>query len=1052
MTAPNVNIRIAADYKSAEQQGKQYLAKLEQDFRATMAQVKEDQARGLIDPLKAAQREADALKVKQTAILRDLNDLRTAGQLNGSGGTAFYTTVANGLKGIGENSKGAKLNLEGLIPAFNGLAARALGTEQTFGTLAGTLGQFAVGGAVTGAVLAGVAIIGLAYKALGEQTSQAAKDAEAAAKRIRAAHDEASGQTLAQQIAATDTQVARLQKNLEALRRPIPSAGPTTLTTSGAAQDALRQKQLEREQEIREKTLQLQTLQAEQGRLYRERELHDLGAVLSVEVATNAERERARDLLKQLRAELAQATDTGTRARLAQQIKDLTDAEDAAARTRKKTATEAEKAAEKAAKALGEQANAMHRYTEAAQAAEQADAKRRKAAVEALNDDALDKELKKALKAVGEQARKTREEMAKGAAEARGVVTDAMLEGFDRTLDELHDGPFWRGVARDAGRAISDGVLQGLANGVAGGRAFWESIARLGENILSNTLGKVFQRFATTAVGKTAGTAAATGVAGFDVGTVVGAAASGANGSHATRGALAGSAAGAGTGALIGTAIAPGIGTAIGAVAGSLVGAIGGLIGAHKRAKDAADKMAAAQESLAEQQRNAEANRLGLIGSTNNDLTLRHIAATQGDDAAAAARRQAEQAEEIARLTNGGADQSTIDFARQVQQEENARAEKERQATEAQRQAQAEALAGQQEAAEQARLKALADEAQALKDAAQAEADRIAQVNRSAAEDQELRRLIATGQTDAAEAYRRTLEEQHKIDELVAEGADAATIANERYVDGLEDIAAATAKATQAAKEAAAAQDQLRNSQLGAFGQRNQFLGENSPLDFSQTVALGQQSNPLIAQFLDGVDIGNPDSVIQALTGGFRGIDAGKLHEMTPDEIASFTAALGIAGTIKNARPAIDLGPGIDTTASQPVSTVLGGVTEGTAVRVDDILRSSFAVQVDQLDALRGILGALTPVAPPNLPTLAGGGAGGSTFSPTINVAIERLGGDGGAVGADPRALARAIEGELAALLANPNDVLRVALIQTLGGAVDLRALASGDTTVRRSA
>jgi hypothetical protein len=109
-------------------------------------------------------------------------------------------------------------------------------------------------------------------------------------------------------------------------------------------------------------------------------------------------------------------------------------------------------------------------------------------------------------------------------------------------------------------------------------------------------------------------------------------------------------------------------------------------------------------------------------------------------------------------------------------------------------------------------------------------------------------------------------------------------------------------------------------------------------------------------------------------------------------------------------------------------------------------------VQVDQLDALRGILGALTPVAPPNLPTLAGGGAGGSTFSPTINVAIERLGGDGGAVGADPRALARAIEGELAALLANPNDVLRVALIQTLGGAVDLRALASGDTTVRRSA
>lgn len=92
---------------------------------------------------------------------------------------------------VSSASKKAAFDLASLVPAFNGLAARVTHVDSTIGTLAGTLGTFALGGGVTGIALAGITALGFAYDVLGGKARDAAKKAKEAAEETRRALDRA---------------------------------------------------------------------------------------------------------------------------------------------------------------------------------------------------------------------------------------------------------------------------------------------------------------------------------------------------------------------------------------------------------------------------------------------------------------------------------------------------------------------------------------------------------------------------------------------------------------------------------------------------------------------------------------------------------------------------------------------------------------------------------------------------------------------------------------------------------------------------------------------
>jgi hypothetical protein len=123
-----------------------------------------------------------ALAASGTRFIASDTSVRALSQ--GLGSVAREATTANrALKGTSETT-------QSLIFAFNGLAGSAVGLPQTFGTLAGRLAPFVIGGQLTAALLIGITALGAAWDAFGGKAKKAAKDAEEAQARARAALDD----------------------------------------------------------------------------------------------------------------------------------------------------------------------------------------------------------------------------------------------------------------------------------------------------------------------------------------------------------------------------------------------------------------------------------------------------------------------------------------------------------------------------------------------------------------------------------------------------------------------------------------------------------------------------------------------------------------------------------------------------------------------------------------------------------------------------------------------------------------------------------------------
>lgn len=154
-----------------------------EDMIATMKRVDEVQKRVTDSSQAIGRAHADAIRMNE--------------QLDGAA-----KKVADGL-------------LNKLRPGFASLATQMTHTNAATGVLAGTIGQFAIGGGATVAILAGVAAMGAAYEALTEKTRKQREEQDKATKSLldfaKASRDGIGGK-LREEIDATTAALERSRK------------------------------------------------------------------------------------------------------------------------------------------------------------------------------------------------------------------------------------------------------------------------------------------------------------------------------------------------------------------------------------------------------------------------------------------------------------------------------------------------------------------------------------------------------------------------------------------------------------------------------------------------------------------------------------------------------------------------------------------------------------------------------------------------------------------------------------------------------------------------
>lgn len=132
--------------------------------------------------------------------------------------------VENSLGRVDRASKSAGLSTGRLGNQFAGLAGSIAHVHPVVGNLAGVLGQFAVGGAVTAGVLGGLALIAVAYDQLTKATREATKEQDALIKSLeRSIHLKGlgpGGETV-DQVGAARERAAALGTQIEKLRAMV---------------------------------------------------------------------------------------------------------------------------------------------------------------------------------------------------------------------------------------------------------------------------------------------------------------------------------------------------------------------------------------------------------------------------------------------------------------------------------------------------------------------------------------------------------------------------------------------------------------------------------------------------------------------------------------------------------------------------------------------------------------------------------------------------------------------------------------------------------------
>jgi hypothetical protein len=530
---------------------------------------------------------------------------------------------------------------------------------------------------------------------------------------------------------------------------------------------------------------------------------------------------------------------------------------------------------------------------------------------------------------------------------------------------------------------------------------------------------------------------------------------------------------GAGEGAAAGAALGP-----VGAVIGAAVGAIGGLIGAHKKAKEAAEALAHAQEELADQQRNKQGTLLGDIGAENNDLNLRELYAKGLDEEAEALKRAKAEQEEYYKAVNEGFPPEQLARIKQVQEEEDAHTA----ALKAEAAAQKAAADAAAQAASALDLlnsslsdiallgdiagKSTEDVFKSIDSAKRAFpqfADQLAGIFKNVEY-----KTNAKGETEFTDAGRETL--KANIRNVVAQilgPSGAITDASRPIVQFLDTLLHnVDALAPEVAKGTTGITD-LTGS-LGGLGDAAETLAQKisgvvsrvqsdgeliglTPEQIAEKTAKLFNENPDISGLFGKTDVGNQAN-----------IEAQKKHAIdiltaSPDSPAADAAreflkfVKSLPGVV--VRGEFEPGP---TKEGGRLGTEAQSLTQAEGISIVDIERSIYAEARDQTAVLRRIeqlLGSAVPrpisaLLPPTAAAIFGSGGSSSAVSLAFHFDVGGVTIGGNAGSADALGLASNVELALAEAVRSTRSPLRRALDEVLGSDFQLAMRVRGGRTV----
>lgn len=212
--------------EQARAQAQAQVQALESTFREEMARIREAQMRGFLTPAEAAQAGRESAMAYNQGVLQVIDQGQRNRGLIGAGGRDVYAELAGSLKDVGTAGSAARVSTSRLNETFASLARQAVGTHPAVGQLANVVGTFALGGAATAGVLAGIAAIGVAWQRMGASAKEAREENErllgilddiADRRRIEALGP--GGETVSA-VAFARAEMARIEAEIAELSRP----------------------------------------------------------------------------------------------------------------------------------------------------------------------------------------------------------------------------------------------------------------------------------------------------------------------------------------------------------------------------------------------------------------------------------------------------------------------------------------------------------------------------------------------------------------------------------------------------------------------------------------------------------------------------------------------------------------------------------------------------------------------------------------------------------------------------------------------------------------
>jgi len=253
--------RVAQSAQTGRQQARAQAEALRAEFEFQIANLKDAQARGFISPKEAAQAGREAGVAFNQNLTQVIDQAGQTGAFSGPEGQRAFTDIAGQFKNVDETSRRAGLGLGRLNNAMVTVARQAAGTDPIVGRLVDTVGTFAIGVGPMIPILAGLTAIAVGYRKITEDAREARREIEEtgaelleqARRRVEPfglEREALDGQI--QRIKELDQEVVRLQRNLESIGRP----GGTVLTGVGTSTAAIEREIAAREAELGDTRLQ----------------------------------------------------------------------------------------------------------------------------------------------------------------------------------------------------------------------------------------------------------------------------------------------------------------------------------------------------------------------------------------------------------------------------------------------------------------------------------------------------------------------------------------------------------------------------------------------------------------------------------------------------------------------------------------------------------------------------------------------------------------------------------------------------------------------------